>query len=349
MISKCGDSCCRGNIISSNTIPCGWFVGYAQPGKPRPCGKYEDAIRSANNPTIPSEDMTKWINVGIDKAISDSKNCYPLVAGEAGSLRECQAKCSAREYCNTVNWHARNEICKQFMCLKQIGMGTQQILGYDIFTWITTKAGEVCKNSNSLTFQWHVGAWGSCLNVPNYTSGWRFTPPVKWSDCELVKNRTVACIGTDGKTYPGSFCSSGGRGKPQVTSICFGPCGFNRTCDELAWHSRKRASQCIDPKKCGYVGSYTSCGSTSLLGQYASHRDPNCNFLGCHGPTTSTGGLLGSTYCPSPKPGYGTSRHGGGFDSTAYYTKRTHEDIAQQCFDIGARLCTLDELISGQP
>ena len=38
--------------------------------------------------------MTKWINVGLDKSISDSK-CYPLVA-EAGSLRDCQAKCTAR-------------------------------------------------------------------------------------------------------------------------------------------------------------------------------------------------------------------------------------------------------------
>ena len=43
----------------------------------------KDAIRAANNPTIPSEDMTKWINVGLDKSISDSK-CYPLVAGKCG-------------------------------------------------------------------------------------------------------------------------------------------------------------------------------------------------------------------------------------------------------------------------
>ena len=162
------------------------------------------------------------MNVGLDKSISDSK-CYPLVAGEAGSLRDCQAKCTAREHCNTVNWHERNTICKQYMCLKQIGMRTYDILGYEIYTWITSKASEVCARASSLCFQFHVGAWGECLNMPNFTSDWRFTPPTKWSDCELVKSRPVVCKGSDGKTYPDSFCmtsrSPGGRKRHLFASV----------------------------------------------------------------------------------------------------------------------------------
>ena len=270
--------------------------------------------------------------------------CYPPHRREAGSLRDCQAKCTAREHCNTVNWHERNTMCKQYMCLRQVGMRTREILGYEIYTWITTKANEVCARANSLCFTFHVGAWGECLNMPNFTSDWRFTPPTKWSDCELVKSRPVVCKGSDGKTYPDSFCMRGGGGKPQQTSICFGSCGFNRTCDELAWHSRKRVTQCKAVKDCGYVGSYTSCGSMSVLGQYRYHRSPRYNYLGCHGETYNNGGLKG--YIPIP---YRTSRHGGGSDTTSYYSKRTHSDIGQQCSDMGARLCSLDELLSGQP
>ena len=109
-------------------------------------------------------------------------------------LRDCQAKCTAREHCNTVNWH-ENTMCKQYMCLKQIGMRTNDVLGYEIYTWITSKASEVCARANSLCFAFHVGAWGECLNIPNFTSDWRFTPPTKWSDCELVKSRPVVCKG----------------------------------------------------------------------------------------------------------------------------------------------------------
>ena len=161
------------------------------------------------------------------------------------------------------------------------------------------KSERSLRQANSLCFAFHVGAWGECLNMPNFTSDWRFTPPTKWSDCELVKSRPVVCKGSDGKTYPDSFCMTAGRGKPQKTSICFGSCGFNRTCDELAWHSRKRVSQCKSKRECGYVGSYTSCGSMSVLGQYAAHRMPDYNFLGCHGQTYDDGRLR---YYP-PRPG----------------------------------------------
>ena len=85
-------------------------------------------------------------------------------------------------------------------------------------------------------------------------------------------------------------------------------------------------------------------GSMSVLGQYRYHRIKRYNYLGCHGETYNNGGLKG--YIPIP---YRTSRHGGGSDTTSYYSKRTHSDIGQQCSDMGARLCSLDELLSGQP
>ena len=204
MISMCGDSCCREKTDGSNNIMCGWFVGYAQPGKPKPCGRYENAIRAANDPTIPSEDMTKWMNVGIDKAISDTRVIRS--SPEAGSLRDCQAKCTAREHCNTVNWHERNTMCKQYMCLRQVGMGTREILGYEILHVDHDKSERSLRQGELPCFTFHVGAWGECLNMPNFTSDWRFTPPTKWSDCELVKSRPVVCKGSDGKTYPDSFC-----------------------------------------------------------------------------------------------------------------------------------------------
>ena len=118
----------------SNNIMCGWFVGYAQPGKPKPCGRYENAIRAANDPTIPSEDMTKWMNVGIDKAISDT-SCYPLIAGKRDPARLSSKVYGSRALQRTaVNWHERNTMCKQYMCLRQVGMGTREILGYEIYT-----------------------------------------------------------------------------------------------------------------------------------------------------------------------------------------------------------------------
>jgi hypothetical protein len=82
----------------------------------------------------------------------------------------------------------------------------------------------------------------------------------------------------------------------------------------------------------------------SVLGQYAAHRNPDYNYLGCHGQTYDNGRLR---YGP-PNP-YQTQRHAGSKDTTAYYNLRTHSDIGQQCFDMGARLCSLDELLSGQP
>ena len=178
--------------------------------------------------------------------------------------------------------------------------------------------------------------------MPNFTSDWRFTPPTKWSDCELVKSRPVVCKGSDGKTYPDSFCMTAGRGKPQKTSICFGSCGFNRTCDELAWHSRKEFRN-VKASVNVVTSALTRRRLDVCSGQYRYHRIKRYNYLGCHGETYNNGGLKG--YIPIP---YRTSRHGGGSDTTSYYRSAPTVTLVNNVL-IGARLCSLDELLSGQP
>lgn len=111
---------------------------------------------------------------------------------------------------------------------------------------------------------------------------------------------------------------------PEQERTCWGACGLNRTCEQLEWwHKNHIGHNCANPgSECHPFSSSADlgvCGSGKLGGPLDGKSTRWAgNWKGCW-PETSGTGLSGATY----------------------------GEASQICSDVGARLCTRDEMLDG--